>query len=197
MLYNILIIVPPLLVAVMLHEIAHGYVALRLGDDTAKRQGRLTLNPIKHIDPFMTVILPALLIFTKSPVVIGGAKPVPINPMAFKDPRRGMLWVAAAGPAINFVLAGLSFLGLLLWQFCIGSADSISMPVLVIGAWLEFGVVINIVLAIFNLIPIPPLDGGRIAVGILPISLARRLASVERYGIIIVILLLYLLSSIW
>jgi Zn-dependent protease len=199
--YSILLTVPPLLIAVMLHEIAHGYVAGRLGDPTAKQKGRLTLNPLKHIDPFMTIILPAILIASHSPIIFGGAKPVPVNPMYFKNPRRGMLWVAAAGPATNLVLAGISYgllrvLGLALSGFqTLELSETAIEAVRLAGGWLSYSIIINIVLGVFNLIPVPPLDGGRIMVGILPLPLARRLAKIEPFGIYLVIIVIYLLSK--
>ncbi len=182
--------VPPLLVAVILHEIAHGLAAEKLGDPTARAMGRITLNPLKHIDPFMTVILPGLLIISGSPIIFGGAKPVPINPGYFKNPRRGMIWVALAGPMTNFVLAIVSYVMLVLLQNVHLSGTIPTMIGYVVSGWLMFGVITNLILGLFNLIPIPPLDGGRIAVGALPLSLARGLARLEPFGILIVMLLL-------
>jgi len=192
---QICITVPPLLFSVILHEVAHGLAAERLGDRTARDMGRITLNPLVHIDPFMTIILPGLLIWSGSPIVFGGAKPVPINPYYFSNPRRHMALVALAGPLTNFVLAAIS--AFLLW-LALNSTQLLpqhSITVLVLG-WLSVGIVINIVLGVFNMIPIPPLDGGRIAVGFLPRSLAARLARLEPYGIFIVILILYGLSTL-
>jgi Zn-dependent protease len=190
----------PLLFAVVLHEIAHGYVAKRLGDPTASDAGRLTLNPIKHIDPFWTILLPALLISSGSPIVFGGAKPVPVDPRYFKYPRRGMMWTALAGPATNIILAIISFLLFALLMFClhyfVAQPDTTLDKILLITATfflllLKNSVLINLVLAIVNLTPIPPLDGGRIVSGILPWQMAKHFMRLERIGIFIVIALLY------
>lgn len=166
---SLLFSVPPFLFAIILHEVAHGYVAYKLGDPTAKMLGRITLNPIQHIDMFMSIILPGLLILSHSPIIFGGAKPVPVNPGYFKNPKRDMAIVAAAGPAVNFILAFLAFqLSLVLPDIASGSIISLLIPV-----WLIYSIIINIALGLFNLLPIPPLDGGRIMVGILPHSLAN------------------------
>lgn len=186
-----LIMVPPLLIAMILHEIAHALVAERLGDPTARNQGRVTLNPLKHIDPFMTVILPGIMLLTHMPFVFGGAKPVPVDPRNFSDPRRGMGWVALAGPITNFVLAGVSALLLrLFWEADLGELLPAAVGEVVI-LWLIWSAVINISLGFFNLFPVPPLDGGRIVTALLPIDLARRYAKLERHGILIVMVLLY------
>lgn len=179
--------IPPLLFSVILHEIAHGRVAEHFGDLTARRLGRITLNPIKHIDPVMTVIFPGLLIFFNSPIIFGGAKPVPVNPLNFRNPRRDMAYVALAGPATNLVLAILCYLGLNLFAFL----DSLLPVPQIFYLWLAFGVLINMVLAVFNLLPVPPLDGGRIAVGFLPLSLAKSWARLEPFGLLIVMVLLF------
>jgi len=183
---------PPLLVAVILHEIAHGYVAYKLGDPTAKNLGRLSLNPIVHIDLFMTIIIPGLLILSGSPIIFGGAKPVPVNPMNLRNPRKDMMWVAIAGPITNFVLLAI-FFGLWYLFIAVGPFVAIASPFTadLFARWISYSMIINLVLALFNLIPVPPLDGGRIAVGLLPISLARPLAQLERYGLLIVVLLVY------
>ena len=175
-----------LIIAIVLHELAHGTVAYWLGDNTAKAQGRLTLNPLKHIDQFGSILLPGLLYLTKAPFLFGWAKPVPINPMALRwngvaHPRQLMALVAVAGPAMNFVLAILA--GLALYS----------------GVWLEFWfdfLAINLLIGLFNLIPLPPMDGGRIAVGLLPLPLARVLARTERYGILLVAGLLFVLPLV-
>lgn len=181
-------VLPPLFLSVILHEIAHGWVAGKLGDPTAKSMGRITLNPLRHIDPFMTIVLPALLIAMHSPFIFGGAKPVPINPRNLKNPRRDMIWVALAGPVVNFALAFLFHLLLVNLHFSPAQRNSL-LPLL-ITFWLAYGIIINLVLGVFNLLPIPPLDGGRIVVGILPEALARRWARLERFGLLIVIALL-------
>lgn len=183
---------PPLLVAVILHEIAHAWVAEKLGDPTARKLGRITLNPLRHIDPVMTILLPGLLILSGSPVVFGGAKPVPVNPFHFRNPRQGMAIVAIAGPVTNFLLAGIS---LILFQ-SIGKVPLSEFPLptdvtLLFGRWLLHSILINLILAIFNLIPIPPLDGGRILVGFLPLPMARKIAKLERWGLLLVFFVLY------
>lgn len=191
LLFKILAIAPPLLFSVILHEIAHGLVAERLGDRTARDRGRITLNPLKHIDPMMTVIFPALLIMAGSPIIFGGAKPVPINPLYFRNPRRGMAYVAVAGPLCNLVLAALCYF---LLNGALAAERLFPLPSLFLGLiqmWLVFGLIINLVLALFNLFPVPPLDGGRIAVGFLPLSLARSWAKLEPFGLLIVFALLY------
>ena len=176
--------VVPVLLAITLHEAAHGYVARAFGDDTAERAGRLSLNPVRHIDPVGTVLLPAILWLT-SPILFGYAKPVPVNAARFADPRRDMIWVALAGPAANAAQAA-AFALLILPALSLGGEA---------GLWLaglcNKGVVINVVLAVFNMLPLPPLDGGRVAVGLLPIGLARRYARLERYGIVILLALLF------
>ena len=182
---SFIIFAPPFLVAIILHEVAHGYVAWKLGDPTAKSLGRITLNPIKHIDLGMSIILPGLLILAGSPVVFGGAKPVPVNPMYFKNPRQGMAIVAIAGPLTNLAIATICLA-------IIPYLPSGQIFQSLIEAWLVGSVIINVVLAVFNLTPIPPLDGGRILVGILPIDLARRVSKLEKYGLVILFGLLYL-----
>lgn len=182
----------PLLVAVILHEVAHGWVAERMGDPTARALGRITLNPLKHIDPFLTILVPGALILSGSPIIFGGAKPVPVNPHYFRDARRGMLWVAAAGPATNIILASLSYLALLALDYI---TNLFGWPVGVltlVPSWLLINsIIINVILAVFNLLPIPPLDGGRIVVGLLPLRWARHWARLEPLGIPIVIALIY------
>lgn len=165
-----------------MHEIAHGLVAERLGDPTARIQKRLTLNPIPHIDPLMSIVFPLFLILSHFPIVFGSAKPVPIDPYNLKDPKKGMGLIGVAGPITNLLIAIiLSLLARLIIQF---DASSIFITVLGRGAQL------NIMLALFNLIPIPPLDGGRVAVALLPDKYSDALASIENFGIFIIVFLL-------
>jgi Zn-dependent protease len=180
----------PAILAITLHEAAHGYAALALGDDTARQAGRLSLNPLRHVDRVGTILLPGfLLIFQLLTIhrvlfMFGWAKPVPVSAWKFRDPRRGMAIVAIAGPAMNFFLAWVG--ALLLPSSEQGLLDMMA------GQFLSYFILTNLVLGLFNLIPIPPLDGGRIAVGILPLELARRWARLERFGIVMVIVLLLL-----
>lgn len=182
-------------IALTLHEAAHGYAALALGDDTARSMGRLSLNPLRHIDPVGTVLLPGILLagqllfMGRIAFMFGWARPVPVAAWRFADPRRGMMVVAAAGPAANFLLA---------WGAALALHASQAMPGdlgWTADQFLGLFMISNLVFGLFNLLPIPPLDGGRILVGLLPQALAERWASLERAGIVIVIVGLILLPQ--
>ena len=187
LIYTVSIWLLPVLFAVTFHEAAHGYVARFLGDDTASRLGRVSLNPLRHIDPFGTILLPGLLLFARSPFLFGYAKPVPVNFRALRNPRIGMVRVAAAGPAMN---VGLAIAAALSFHLVVYLPATMAQWV---AKNLANALIINIVLAVFNLFPLPPLDGGRIAVGLLPNVLASRLARLEPYGMMILIGLLIFL----
>jgi Zn-dependent protease len=176
----------PLIIAITFHEAAHGYVARFFGDNTAWQFSRVTLNPFKHID-LVGTMLPALLFVTRSPFLFGYAKPVPVNFGALRNPRRDMICVAAAGPAMNFIIAVIAALLFHLVSYLPDTAEQW------VAENLKNGLVINVILAIFNLLPLPPLDGGRIVVGLLPDRLATRFARLEPYGLSILIGVLFIL----
>jgi Zn-dependent protease len=171
------------IVVIVVHEVAHGYVAFRMGDPTARDAGRLTLNPVAHMDPVGTVILPMLLVLSHSPIIFGWAKPVPVNPRNFRNPRKGMLLTSLAGPAANF---GLAVIFAAVFKTGIFPAGSLMWTVLL------YGILISLVLGVFNLIPIPPLDGSNILMTLLPLEMARAYGRMQRYGFVILIALLYL-----
>ena len=175
----------PVVLAVTFHEAAHGWMAERCGDDTARRMGRVTFNPIRHVDPFGTLILPGLLLLLSAPFLFGYAKPVPVNFRRLKQPKRDMIWVALAGPGTNVVLAFGSGLALHAAAYLPGETAAW------VGQNLINSIIINVVLAVFNMLPLPPLDGGRVVTGLLPDPYAWRFAQLERYGLLILIALLF------
>lgn len=185
--YDLSVWVLPLVLAITFHEAAHAFVAHRLGDNTAWQLGRVSFNPIRHIDAFGTLILPAMLLFAHSPFLFGYAKPVPVNFRNLNNPRLDMVWVALAGPATNILLALAAALAVHALPWVPASS----------AHWivdnLKNAILINAILAVFNMMPIPPLDGGRVAVGLLPRPLALPLARLEPFGMLILIGLLILL----
>ena len=188
--YTASVWVLPVLLAITLHEAAHGWVAWKLGDGTAKAMGRVTFNPLKHIDPFGTVILPAMLLLSGANFLFGWAKPVPVNIHRLRDVKRGMVLVAAAGPISNLSMAYIAALMVHFVQYFPPT----------FGNWmaenLSNALTINILLAVFNMVPLPPLDGGRVAVGLLPRSLGMLLARLEKFGLFILIGILFILPMI-
>lgn len=176
----------PAIFAITVHEVAHGWVAYRLGDKTARMLGRLTLNPVKHIDPVGTLLIPAVLLIFSN-FIFGWAKPVPITTENFKNPRRDMAFVAIAGPFSNLIMALIWAVILKLALFSLGSAPWVAMPLIYMG---QAGIIINLVLMILNILPIPPLDGSRVLYAIIPAKYAYQFSRIEHYGFIIIILLL-------
>jgi Zn-dependent protease len=188
--YAISVWILPLVIAITFHEAAHGFVAHHFGDNTAWELGRVSFNPLKHIDPFGTLLLPAILLFSHSPFLFGYAKPVPVNFRALRHPRIDMVWVALAGPATNIALALIAAAAFHLLPF---APDNSAQW---IADNLKNALVINVVLAVFNMLPIPPLDGGRVAVGLLPNVLAVPLSRLEPFGMLILIGFLILLPLV-
>jgi Zn-dependent protease len=179
-LYEISVWAIPAIIAITFHEASHGYVAYLLGDDTAWRLGRVSFNPLVHIDPFGTVVLPVMLLVLRAPFLFGYAKPVPVNFRALRHPRVGTILVAAAGPGMNVLLATIA-------AFAFHVVGYVPAPAAQwLAANLRNALLLNVILAIFNLLPIPPLDGGRILVSVLPGALARSLSHVEPYGLLVV-----------
>jgi Zn-dependent protease len=194
---TILVYALPVLFAITVHEAAHGYVARHFGDPTAYMLGRVTLNPIKHIDPMGTVLMPLILLFSTAaipggPFLLGYAKPVPVNFGQLRHPKRDMIWVAAAGPISNFIQA-------LIWGLLLVALVGFGVQERFFIAMAKAGIQVNLVIAVFNLFPLPPLDGGRVLVGLLPRGPAYQLSRVEPYGFFIVLALLIpgILSSWW
>jgi Zn-dependent protease len=196
---GVVIQIVALVLAVVFHETAHGWVAWKNGDLTAKMSGRITLNPVPHIDLFGSILFPAILIFTHAPILIGWAKPVPVNPRNFRNPKRGFAWVSAAGPGSNFLLATLAAVALKVWTVLDpglhdylgaylagegGRGLSVAVPLLLFLVQLVY---INVVLGVFNCFPIPPLDGGHFLMGVLPPRQSQALARIEPFGMLIVL----------
>ncbi len=177
----------PIIIAVTLHEAAHGWTAWKLGDDTAYRLGRVNFNPFRHIDPVGTIIIPALLVVFGTGLIFGWAKPVPVNFSRLGTPRRDMILVAAAGPIVNILLACISVL-------ILAFIHNNTLNPFVLALYISIN--INVLLAIFNLLPMPPLDGGKVLAGLLPLPLAREFLKLERYGLFIIIALIFILPSV-
>lgn len=182
----------PVLFAITLHEAAHGYAARYFGDDTAWKMGRVSLNPLKHIDPFGTILLPLILVLVSSPIILGAAKPVPVRFGNLHNPKRDMIWVALAGPAANLIMA-------LVWGLALKLLQGIGVTEPFFLKMCQGGVFVNVVLFAFNLFPLPPLDGGRILVGLLPIKQAMLVSRVEPFGLFVVIALVFsgIVNTLW
>ncbi|MGC8490200.1 MAG: site-2 protease family protein [Syntrophobacteraceae bacterium] len=191
---TIIVMILPLMLAIILHEVSHGWVAEKLGDPTARLMGRITLNPISHVDLFGTIIVPGILLLTGSPFLFGWAKPVPVDFGNLRGGRRDMALVAIAGPVTNFLLAVVSSIIFHLTSGA-GPAGFSGAVLFPIHEMARYSVLFNLVLMVFNLLPILPLDGGRIAVGLLPESIALPLQRTERWGMLIV--LLFIATDLW
>lgn len=196
MIWSIATVAIPMILAIVFHEVAHGWMARALGDPTAADAKRLSLNPLRHVDLFGTIILPGLLKLTGAPV-FGWAKPVPVNFRRLRNPRWGMVAVAAAGPGINFILAAVAAIALGLLVRAIDSSVDSGLPVLFIADNLRNFLLVNLFLGTFNLLPIPPFDGSRIVMGLLPAPLARAYGKVERYGLLVVFGILVILPYLF
>jgi Zn-dependent protease len=183
---RLIIWIPPILLAITLHEVAHGWMALRFGDSTAKARGRLSLNPLRHVDPVGTVLVPGILFFLGG-FIFGWAKPVPVNFMGLRHPKRDMVFVALAGPGANLAMAIGWALIMVLGRTLYLEAPSLGMPLYFMG---HAGITINIVLGVLNMLPFPPLDGSRVLTGLLPDRFGIWMARLEPYGLIILLLLL-------
>ena len=183
---QLIILVPPLLLAITLHEVAHGWAALRFGDTTAKAQGRLSLNPLRHVDPVGTVLVPALM-YLFSGFIFGWAKPVPVNYARLRRPQGQMALVALAGPGSNLVMALAWALVMVLGRHLEATVPWLGLPLHLMG---QAGIFVNIIIGVLNMLPVPPLDGSRVLAGVLPARQARWLARIEPYGLVILVLLL-------
>ena len=193
-LYEIAVWLVPLVIAIVFHEVAHGLVARRLGDPTASERGRLSLNPIRHIDPFGTVILPLILALSGAGAIFGWAKPVPVNYRRLRKPRRDMILVALAGPGMNLVLGIIGAIALAV-TFAIAGGELHGAAGFVAANALNF-IYINVFLGVFNLLPVPPFDGGHVVEGLLPRPMARNFRKIGRYSLLVFISLLLVLPAI-
>ena len=187
-LWQVLIWAPPIILAITLHEVGHGWVAKQLGDDTADRMGRLTANPLSHIDPVGSILIPGLLLLTKAGFLFGWAKPVPINWRNLRHPRRDIALVALAGPGANLLML-LGWIAVVWMAAHLPIGRFLAQSLVTMG---QVGIVINSILIAFNLIPLPPLDGSRVMMSLLPPPLAQRYIRLEPYGLVIVVVLLML-----